>query len=163
MTKIYISGGPGSGKTTYAKKLSKKLNIPHFDLDEIKYINIPNTFNKERPKEERIALLDKLLKTHDNWICEGVYFRDWILPVVEQADKIIILTPSVWCRHFRVIKRSFRRLLHLEPKKHKENPLVLWALLRWSHVYEHQYLPLLLEKIKGAKKPYEILKTPPKD
>lgn len=59
MPKIYISGGPGSGKTTYAKKLSQELNIPCFDLDEVKWINRPNAFNLRRPKEERLALLKK--------------------------------------------------------------------------------------------------------
>ena len=42
MTKIFISGGPGSGKTTFAKKLAVENNIPHFDLDDIKWINQKN-------------------------------------------------------------------------------------------------------------------------
>lgn len=35
MTKLYITGGPGSGKTTYAKRLVRKLDIPCYDLEEV--------------------------------------------------------------------------------------------------------------------------------
>ncbi len=35
MTKLYITGGPGSGKTTYAKRLAQKLDIPCYDLEEV--------------------------------------------------------------------------------------------------------------------------------
>lgn len=83
MPKIYISGGPGSGKTTYAKKLSQELNIPCFDLDKVKWINRPNAFNLRRSKEERLALLNKILSENKDWILEGVYFQDWIIPVIE--------------------------------------------------------------------------------
>ena len=157
MTKIYISGGPGSGKTTYAKFLSKQLNVPHFDLDEVKWIKGKNVFNQKRPKEERIALLNKILSENKDWILEGVYFQDWIIPVVEQADKIIVLKTPRRIRQIRIIRRSFRRAFHLEPKKHKENPIVLGKLLHWSHFYETKYLPLLLEKVKKAGKECEIL------
>lgn len=136
MTKIYISGGPGSGKTTYAKNLSKVLKIPCFDLDEVKWINRKNAFNLHRPKEERLVLLNKILSEHKNWILEGVYFQDWIIPVIEQADEIIILKPSRHLRQFRIIKRSFRRMLHIEPKKHRENLITLFRLLKWSQEYE---------------------------
>ena len=59
MTKIFISGGPGSGKTTYAKKLSKELNIPHFDFDDIKWINEKNCFNCEHQKKKDLHYVIK--------------------------------------------------------------------------------------------------------
>ena len=39
--RIYIVGGPGSGKTTYAKKLSEKHKIPYVELDELYWVNAP--------------------------------------------------------------------------------------------------------------------------
>ena len=37
--KIHIIGCSGTGKTYFAKKLSDKYNIPHFDLDDIQWDN----------------------------------------------------------------------------------------------------------------------------
>lgn len=36
MTKLYITGGPESGKTTYAKQLAQTLGVPCYDLDNVK-------------------------------------------------------------------------------------------------------------------------------
>lgn len=33
--KIHIIGGPGSGKTFLAEKLSSQFWIPHYDLDDL--------------------------------------------------------------------------------------------------------------------------------
>ena len=157
MTKIFISGGPGSGKTTFAKKLAAENNIPHFDLDDIKWINQKNNFNVERPKEDHFKLLDKILSENDNWVIEGIYTKDWIIPILEKADRIIILKPSTSVRQWRIIKRSLRRMLHIEPKTHKENLVTLFKLLFWSRSYD-KYLPELLDKINKVGKKPEFIK-----
>ena len=157
MPKIYISGGPGSGKTTYAKKISQELGIPHFDLDDIKWINQINYVNKERPKEERLSLRDKILTENDNWVIEGIYTKDWIIPMLEQADKIIIMKPSTLTRQYRIIKRSLRRMLNIEPKKHKEGFSSLFKLLIWSRQYD-KYLPEFMEKVKRLNKTVEFIR-----
>ncbi|MBR3510714.1 MAG: hypothetical protein IKN73_01480 [Alphaproteobacteria bacterium] len=157
MAKIFISGGPGSGKTTYAKKLAAENNIPHFDLDDIKWINQKNNFNVERPKEDRLKLRDKILSENDNWVIEGIYTKDWIIPILEQADRIIILKPSTTVRQWRIIKRSCRRMLHIEQKTHKENVVTLFKLLVWSRSYD-KYLPELLAKIQKLNKTPEFIR-----
>lgn len=87
------------GKTALAQNLSKQYHIPHFDLDEINWINGNGKFyGQKRDKKVRTLLLNNILKTHSDWIFEGVYFKDWINPIIEQADKIIILNPSKWLR-----------------------------------------------------------------
>ena len=157
MTKIFISGGPGSGKTTYAQELADKFNIPHFDLDDIKWKNQTKYCDCERTNAGKLALRDKILAENKNWIIEGVYTEDWIIPIIEQADKIIILKPPTWLRQYRIIRRSIRRLVHLEPRTHKESLVSVLKLLHLSGKY-NKYIPELLEKIKRANKTAKILK-----
>ena len=45
--KIRIIGCSGSGKTYLAKRLSKKYNIPNFDLDDIQWDNSQNSSEEE--------------------------------------------------------------------------------------------------------------------
>lgn len=104
-------------------------------------------------------MLNQILSENKDWILEGVYFQDWIIPVIEQADKVIILKPPRRLRQYRIIKRSIRRMFHIEPKKHRENPITLFRLLRWSHEYEKKYLPILLEKAKKENKPVEMIES----
>lgn len=159
MTKIYIIGAPGSGKTTYARKLSQELGVPHFDLDELKWENTGGKYySKKRDKIERAKMLDDVLAKNPHWICEGVYFRDWILPVIQNADEVIVLMPPRWLRQCRILRRSIRRMLHLEPSKHKETSKSLYDLLSWAHRYDYAYLPLALEEMRAAKTPYRIIK-----
>ena len=64
--KIHIVGGPGSGKTFLAEKLSRELGIPHYDLDDIQWAN-EGDYGKKRDTAERDALLDEVLQK-DQWI-----------------------------------------------------------------------------------------------
>ena len=70
--KIHIIGCSGSGKTYLANALSKKYNIPHFDLDDIQWDNNVEEYGTKRPPDERKALLQDLLLNKE-WIIEGVY------------------------------------------------------------------------------------------
>jgi len=54
--KILIIGAVGTGKTTLAKKLSKKYNIKHYEIDSI--VHDDNEAGKKRSFEEQ----DKMYK-----------------------------------------------------------------------------------------------------
>lgn len=71
--KIHIVGCSGSGKTYFAKALSKKYNIPHFDLDDIQWDNTADSYGVKMTIEKRNALLQEML-SNDDWIIEGVYY-----------------------------------------------------------------------------------------
>jgi hypothetical protein len=48
---------------------------------------------------------------------------------------ILALTPSIWVRHWRVVRRFILRRLGRIPSK-RESLADLWRLLLWSHAYD---------------------------
>jgi adenylate kinase family enzyme len=130
--KIHIIGGPGSGKTTLAKQLSEKLQIPHYDLDDLQWDNGAGYGTKRDPKE-RDALLAQLL-SKDDWIIEGVYYA-WCGRCFADADRIFLLEVPRRVYRRRIIRRFIRRKLGLEPGK-RETLKSLSALLQWTDKYE---------------------------
>lgn len=130
--KIHIIGSPGSGKTTLAKQLSEKLQIPHYDLDDLQWDNGAGYGTKRDPKE-RDALLAQLL-SKDDWIIEGVYYA-WCERCFAEADRIYLLEVPRRVYRRRIIRRFIRRKLGLEPGK-RETLKSLSALLQWADKYE---------------------------
>ncbi len=131
--KIHIIGGPSSGKSSVASKISTAYDIPAFDLDDIFWDRRADRYGIKAPKEERDRALLRVLQ-HDSWIIEGVYYR-WLSRSFEDAGLIIILTPSVWLRDWRILKRFVKRKLSLIKSK-KEKLADLWRLIKWNHGYD---------------------------
>ena len=135
--KIHIIGGPGSGKTFLAEKLSKELGIPHYDLDELQWDNHTDTYGVTRDPEERERLLGDLLKQKD-WIIEGVYYA-WCQQCFVDADRIYLLRVPRYKYRYRIIRRFLRRKLGLEQGK-KETLKSVSQLLKWADKYQTENL-----------------------
>lgn len=146
--KIRIIGNSGSGKSYWAKKLSKEYKIGHYDLDNIVWDNSSKAYGIKNRKEDRDKLLYEILK-QDNWIIEGVYYG-WCQSTFEQADCILVLQVPrrVYC--YRIIKRFLKRKLGLEKGK-KESLKSLIELLRWTKKWEEKNW-LEIEKLLEDKK-----------
>ena len=155
--RIHIIGGPGSGKTTLAKKIVANRGLPYMDLDDIQWDNSRNTYGHKNPEEIRDAALLKFLKGNSLWVIEGTYVG-WLLPSFSAANIVIILLTPLWLRQFRVLRRSLRRKLGFEKSKH-ESLADICTMLSWNAKWEKEKLPRALKILTENKIPYRICKS----
>lgn len=68
MKKVIVIGCPGSGKSTFARRLQKKTSLPLFYLDMLKWNSDKTTVSKEI-FHDRL----NLVLSEDEWIIDGNY------------------------------------------------------------------------------------------
>jgi adenylate kinase family enzyme len=126
--KIHIVGAPGSGKSYLAERLSRELEIDHYDLDDIFWDHRIKGYGKKSDVMYRDQKLASILST-DCWIIEGSYYK-WLGQSFTKSDVIILLVPSVWLRQWRIFLRFLKRTLGLIPSRGESFSnlikLVLW-------------------------------------
>lgn len=84
MKKIIVIGCPGSGKTTFSRKLNEVTDIPLYHLDLIWHK--PDKTNI--PREEFDQKLEDIMKS-DSWIIDGNYNRT-IPQRLEKCDTVFL-------------------------------------------------------------------------
>ena len=133
MVKIYIIGCVGSGKTTLAKKLSKELDIPYYELDNIAY---KRELGKRRriSNEEQLEQLNEIDK-QGKWICEGVYRKSYHC-ILDRCDKIIYLDTSFEERRKNIVIRFIKQQLGLDKCNYKSDFKMLSLMLQWNKDFE---------------------------
>jgi len=131
--KIHILGGPGSGKSYIAGRISAATGIPVFDLDNIFWDRKAGRYGIRASEEDRNRSLARVL-SRDCWIIEGVYHQ-WLAQSFKDADLIVVLTPPVWLRDWRVMRRFIRRGLGFEDSK-GETFADFRRLIAWNHAYD---------------------------
>jgi adenylate kinase family enzyme len=146
--RIHIVGGPGSGKSRVAKRLSATYGIDAYDLDDLFWDRSANNYGTRAAEEDRNLALKNILK-NKSWIIEGVYYQ-WLSQAFKEADLIIILITPVWIRHWRIFKRFIKRKLGLIPSK-KESLRDFWMLVKWNHKFDSDNLIRIREFISDHK------------
>jgi adenylate kinase family enzyme len=134
--KIFIFGGPGSGKTTIANRLSKELNIPHFELDKLFY-KIENGIAIKHDELERAKIVGKFIHKND-WIAEGMYRQDWLNKVLIKADTVFVLTTPKNIRNYNVVKRTLKRMFGLEKSNFKPNFMRIFETIKFNDQFEKE-------------------------
>jgi len=105
---IIVFGASGSGCTTLGRELARLLNFEHFDTDDYFFeINNPPFEMKERPLNERIALLRPLL-LKSNFVISGC-IREWDGAFDSMLTMAVFLITSTEIRIERAENREFNR------------------------------------------------------
>ncbi|KAI0798596.1 AAA domain-containing protein [Irpex lacteus] len=110
--RIHIVGNSGVGKSTLAQELSTLLGIPFVNLDKIFWR--PGWQSLSR--EELRKTVTELVAQYDNgWIIDGNFFFALGNLLETYATDTIWLDPPLVLYFPRVILRTFRRMLKLDP------------------------------------------------
>lgn len=133
--KIHIIGSVGSGKTTLAKSLSARYNLPHHELDNVVWQRL-DTGDIRRSEKERDEYLKSIVKT-DSWIIEGVHY-EWVAESFENAEMIIFLDVSYRKRKYRIIRRFILQKLGLERTNYAPTLKIFRKMFVWNKFFEEK-------------------------
>lgn len=152
--RIYIVGGSGAGKTFMATKLSQKLKIKHYDLDNI-------VFKKNEFERVSEKIRDKIIKNITNkakWIIEGAYSKEWIIPIYKKADLVIIIDVHHLILKKRILFRVIKRKLGILKGK-KETLKDFIELYNYVNSYKKECLTKHKKFVKQYKNKFIILRS----
>ena len=144
MERIVILGCAGCGKSTLAKTLGAKFDLPVYHLDV--YYWKPGWV--EREKEEFFNIQKELVEK-DKWVLDGNY-RGTLDMRLPRADTIIYLDYSRMKALKGVIKRYFKY-----KNKHRDSiaegctEKIDKEFLKWIWRFKKDAKPKIMEKIKN--------------
>src|SRR5688500_18127460 len=103
MRRVNVSGTSGSGKSTFARRLAQRLEVPYVELDAL--YHRPNW--ETTPKDEYRAAV-AIVAAEDAWVIDGNYTstRDIVLA---RADTVVFLDYPLPVVLWRLTKRTLRR------------------------------------------------------
>ena len=122
--RISIIGHGASGKSTLARRISKKFNIPHLHIDRFWFesggykLKPGDTEGKEKVRAYIKENVENFIK-QDSWVSDGWYSK--VQPIIsERADQILFLDISIYRRLFNHLQRIFKTDRHKELTKWDE-------------------------------------------
>ena len=103
MNRVAVVGTSGSGKTTVAAALARRLGVPHIELDRLYWG--PNWTGAD---EETFRARVREATSADRWVCDGNYAP--VRPtILARADTAVWLDLSLRTCLRRIVARTFRR------------------------------------------------------
>lgn len=147
--KIDIIGSVASGKTTLAKEVADRYQVPHYEKDNIVWLRTADG-DKKRTAEERDKYFREII-SKDNWIVEGSP-RDCLNESFECCDYIIVLNTKTHIRLFRVIKRWIKQKCGKEKYNSKPTLKFLYYNIMWVFEFNKMRKTLINDLRKYGKK-----------
>ncbi len=110
-TRIVILGVSASGKSTFARELAEKTNLPLIHMDEIMW----NPDWQYIGDEETVGLI-KEASEKEAWIIEGYIDKGARVDLFNKADTLLYLDYPAWLPALRYIKRWWQHRTDPRPE-----------------------------------------------
>lgn len=160
--KIVIVGNAGSGKTTLACTLQRKLTLPLYHLDQ--YYWLPNwqriDFAKFQEAHDKICL-------QEAWIIEGPIYKNTLQQRIALANVVIFLDIPRYVCLLRILKRSivnWGKDMPGSPADCKQQILSFKSahFFTWVWRFNKKYKSMIsniLDEVKDTKQVYILTST----
>jgi adenylate kinase family enzyme len=107
LRRVNVKGSSGSGKTTFARELARRLDLPFVELDALHHG--PDWY--QPPAEEfRARVVEAMAQLPDGWVIDGNYEAKLGDTVIAQADTIVWLDLPLRLKLRRVARRTRERI-----------------------------------------------------
>ncbi len=121
--RITILGLPASGKSSLAREIADKLNIPYIHMDRfwLEAGGGHNSRSTPNPEGTQAHMREKVLEAieSESWVSDGVY--GLIQPeIAKKADVVVFLDIPLWRRLLNHAARTLHR-------KHRPGKMTFWA------------------------------------
>jgi adenylate kinase family enzyme len=105
--RINVKGISGSGKSTFAAELARRLDLPYIELDGLHHG--PN-WSEPTAEEFREKVLEAMAAAPDGWVIDGNYEGKLGDTVLREADTIVWLDLPFRVKARRIWLRSTHRI-----------------------------------------------------
>jgi adenylate kinase family enzyme len=105
--RINVKGTSGSGKTTFAQELARRLDLPFVELDALHHG--PNWY-QPTAEEFRARVLEAMKQLPDGWVIDGNYESKLGTTVIGPADTIVWLDLPLALKLRRLWRRTIVRI-----------------------------------------------------
>jgi adenylate kinase family enzyme len=102
VARIVVIGNAASGKSTLAKHLARRRELPHFDVDHLMWDDLGLRLTSERDYARNHAQI----VTKDCWVIDGLGRRDSIAKRLVRATEIILIDMPLWMHFWLATERE---------------------------------------------------------
>ena len=109
MRRVSVIGNTGSGKSTVARAIAERLQVPCVELDALHW----GPGWSQADADELVAKVSPIV-AQDAWVIDGMYFRKIGGLVLRRADTVVWIDPPFVPMFLRLLRRSVTRMLRRE-------------------------------------------------
>jgi adenylate kinase family enzyme len=105
--RIAVVGVSGNGKTTFARRLAARLEVPYTELDRLNHL--PGWV--EADADDLHREVEAAMSRSEGWVLDGSYMGKLGDLILRRADTIVWLDQPLWVVLPRLVKRAVKDII----------------------------------------------------